>query len=587
MQPLAAGDPTQVGEYRLLRRLGAGGMGQVFLGRSPGGRTVAVKLVKSDLATDAEFRSRFKREVASARKVGGQWTAHVLDADTESEHPWVATRYIAGPSLSDAVTEFGLLPEHDVRTLTAGLAEALAVVHAMQLIHRDIKPSNVMLTPDGPKLIDFGIARAMDAAATAGLTQSGVVIGSPGYMSPEQVLGQPLGAASDVFQLGAVLVYAATGRGPFAAETAGALLYKVAHGEPDLGLLAGELRAVAADCLARDPAARPTPQQLAARLAPQGAAALVAAGWLPAPLLVQLSRRVSELLDLEAGAVEQDPATRRLAADPRSVDPRSVDPRSAAPTPSTPSPTPTAPATAVPPARSAAEAEQERLAKLVNRRLAELDPERNRVAKVLQKQEARREAEQARRDRWGLQDPQPAERRNTGRNAVIGLVALFATVGLVFALANAAGHGSNSAANDSTTIDSTPDYGLPVDPTPSPSASVIADPFLGSWTGVIPGLGPESIYLTIAQAEPSNYTYRPVTGTYQLGPGVKCAMEYQLGPITGDELQLVNGRQQSDSIGDHRCDAWVAVQVYLNANNTLRFSGGYDMPNLTLGKTVG
>ncbi|MEV7026880.1 serine/threonine-protein kinase, partial [Kitasatospora sp. NPDC093558] len=235
MQPLLAEDPSVVGSYRLLGRLGAGGMGCVYLGRTAGGRTVAVKVVRPELAADAEFRARFRREVAAARQVGGAWTAPVLDSDTESPEPWVATGYVAGPSLAEAVAQFGPLSEDGVRALVAGLAEALTAIHGLGLIHRDLKPSNVMLSPDGPVLIDFGIARAMDSLATSALTSTGVVVGSPGYMSPEQVQDRPLGPASDVFQLGAVLAFAATGASPFGADSPAALLYKVAHGEPELG----------------------------------------------------------------------------------------------------------------------------------------------------------------------------------------------------------------------------------------------------------------------------------------------------------------------------------------------------------------
>ncbi|KAB2974158.1 serine/threonine protein kinase [Streptomyces sp. SS1-1] len=299
MQPLGMDEPTTVGPYRLLGRLGSGGMGRVYLGRSSGGRTVAVKIVHPHLALDEEFRTRFRREVEAARRVGGAWTAPVLDADPEAPVPWVATGYAAGPSLSGAVADAGALPAPSVRALGAGLAEALAAVHELGLVHRDVKPSNVLLTLDGPLLIDFGIARALDG--TASLTSSGVSIGSPGYMAPEQILGKGVTGAADVFSLGAVLAYAAAGEPPFSGDTSAALLYKVVHEEPELDALDDPLRELVAQCLAKEPGARPTPGELAARLAPEGAARLVAGGWLPGPLVEQVSRGAVRLLNLEAG----------------------------------------------------------------------------------------------------------------------------------------------------------------------------------------------------------------------------------------------------------------------------------------------
>jgi len=295
-------EPTVVGPYRILGRLGSGGMGRVYLGRSSGGRTVAVKIVHPHLALDEEFRTRFRREVEAARRVGGAWTAPVLDADPEAAVPWVATGYAAGPSLSVAVAGSGALPAPSVRALGAGLAEALAAVHELGLVHRDVKPSNVLLTLDGPLLIDFGIARALDG--TASLTSSGVSIGSPGYMAPEQILGKGVTGAADVFSLGAVLAYAAAGEPPFSGDTSAALLYKVVHEEPELGALDDTLRELVARCLAKEPGARPAPGELAARLAPEGAARLVAGGWLPGPLVEQAGRGAVRLLNLEAG---QDP----------------------------------------------------------------------------------------------------------------------------------------------------------------------------------------------------------------------------------------------------------------------------------------
>lgn len=312
MEPLGADDPRVIGTYRLLGRLGAGGMGRVYLGRSAGGRTVAVKSVHAQFAADDQFRARFRREVESARRVGGAWTAPVLDADPDAPVPWVATGYVAGPSLTRAVEDFGPLDGPAVRTLGAGLARALAAVHTHGLVHRDVKPSNVLLTLDGPLLIDFGIARATDGGAA--LTATGVSVGSPGYMAPEQILGQEVTGACDVFSLGAVLVYAATGAGPFTGDSSAALLYKVVHGDPDLGTaLTGELREITTACLAKRPENRPTPEEIVRRLdgaavtsgAPGADGGPEGAGWLPAPLVERVSRQAVELLNLDARAREE------------------------------------------------------------------------------------------------------------------------------------------------------------------------------------------------------------------------------------------------------------------------------------------
>lgn len=295
MQPLEAGEPRTIGAYRLLGRLGAGGMGRVYLGRSAGGRTVAVKIVHPHFAADEEFRARFRREVEAARRVGGEWTAPVLDADPDAPVPWVATGYVAGPSLDRALAAHGPLPEASVRAVGAGLARALVAVHGLGLVHRDVKPSNVMLTLDGPRLIDFGIARATDG--TASLTSTGVSVGSPGYMSPEQILGKGVTGASDVFSLGAVLAFAATGRPPFTGDNSATLLYKVVHEQPELGAVpAGQLRELIEACLAKTAADRPTPEAIAAALD----GALLTPGWLPAPLVEEASRAAVALLDLDA-----------------------------------------------------------------------------------------------------------------------------------------------------------------------------------------------------------------------------------------------------------------------------------------------
>jgi serine/threonine protein kinase len=265
MEPLRGDDPRQVGRYRLIARLGSGGMGQVFLGLSPAGRQVAVKVVHPELARDRAFLSRFRQEAAAARKVSGAYTASVVDAG-DGDRPWLATALVIGPSLVDAVEQQGPLPEVSVWRLAAGLAEALAEVHACGLIHRDLKPSNVLLAADGPRVIDFGISRALDGTA---MTGTGMVIGTPGFMSPEQTAGIPVGPASDVFSFGAVLVFAATGSGPFGDGTPMAMMYRVVHGEPELGDLPEGLAGVVRRCLTKRPEDRPTLAALMDRITDQ------------------------------------------------------------------------------------------------------------------------------------------------------------------------------------------------------------------------------------------------------------------------------------------------------------------------------
>ncbi|MDY0816429.1 protein kinase domain-containing protein [Kitasatospora purpeofusca] len=292
MKPLSATDPREVGPYRLLARLGGGGMGRVFLGRSPGGLTVAVKLVRPELAEDARFRRRFAHEIEAARRVGGFYTAQVVDADAEADPPWMVTSYIPGPSLGEVAARHGPLPVATVAVLGAGLAEGLAAIHACSLVHRDLKPGNVVLAEDGPRVIDFGIARALDA--TSGLTGT-AVIGTPGFMSPEQVLRNPATPASDVFSLGAVLAHAATGRPPFGEGPTEAVVYHVVHGEPDLADLPPVLAPLVRSCLAKDPKQRPGVAEVLERCA---ASAAPAAVWLPpdvTEMIVEQVRRTSEL----------------------------------------------------------------------------------------------------------------------------------------------------------------------------------------------------------------------------------------------------------------------------------------------------
>ncbi|MCX3062200.1 protein kinase domain-containing protein [Streptomyces beihaiensis] len=261
MKPLASFDPTHIGPYQLLGRLGAGGMGRVYLARSESGRTVAVKVVHEEHVSDAQFRARFRREITAARRVGERYTAPVLDADPDAEPPWIATGYVPGLSLEQVVRQHGPLPNDAVYGLADGLLRALKDIHDAGIVHRDLKPSNVMLTVDGTRIIDFGIARALETSVESLLTSTGMVIGSPGFMSPEQIRGERAEASSDVFTVGCVLMYAATGRLPFGhgASNPHAVMYQVTQGEPNLESLedAG-LRALVARCLAKEPEQRPT-----------------------------------------------------------------------------------------------------------------------------------------------------------------------------------------------------------------------------------------------------------------------------------------------------------------------------------------
>ncbi|NKY43171.1 serine/threonine-protein kinase [Nocardia cerradoensis] len=303
MLPLESGDPATIGPYRLLGVLGAGGMGRVYLGRNAGGRTVAVKVVRPDLSDDPEFRTRFRREVAAARRVTGAHAVPVLDADVEAQRPWLATGYVAGLSLREAVDSFGPLPESALVALAAGLARALGDVHAAGVVHRDLKPSNVLLTLDGPRLIDFGIARAVDDDA---LTTTGKVIGSPGYMAPEHISGDaPVGPAVDVFALGGVLVYAASGSGPFGSGDSIPMLWRVMQEPARLDGLPAALRPLAGAYLDKQPGNRPTPADIERRCAALGDAR---SGWLPGPILEAISRQAVMLLDLDSGAAPHVPS---------------------------------------------------------------------------------------------------------------------------------------------------------------------------------------------------------------------------------------------------------------------------------------
>jgi outer membrane protein assembly factor BamB len=306
MEGLTSADPQAVGEFRLRARLGAGGMGQVFLATSPGGRMVAVKIIHPELARDPDFVRRFHAEVDAARRVSGMYTAPVVAAGVDDRSPWLATAFVPGPSLEAVVSRYGPLPVPALWRLAAGLADALRAIHSAGLVHRDLKPANVLLAADGPRVIDFGIARVL---AESRLTATGSVIGTPSFMSPEQVEGSAAGPPSDVFSLGSVLAFAATGASPFRAGPGGSsasVMYRIVHGSPELGTVPAEVRELVSACLAKEPAWRPDPGQVAARCA----AAAEYLGLSPAAFWpAEVARVIDAQQAAMVAAVEALPAT--------------------------------------------------------------------------------------------------------------------------------------------------------------------------------------------------------------------------------------------------------------------------------------
>jgi hypothetical protein len=282
LEALGSTDPTTVGNYQLTAVLGSGGMGRVYLAHSPSGRRVAIKVIQADLVQESEIRQRFAREVAASRAVSGFFTAGIVDADLDADPPWLVTTYIPGPSLRSAVGQVGPLPMASVRAIGAALAEALSAIHAVGLIHRDLKPGNILLASDGPRLIDFGIS-ALTGSHT--ITRLGTIMGSPGYMSPEQVEGKAVGPPTDVFALGAVLVFAATGMNPFGGDSVPSMLYKTVHAPPDLSRVPDELLPLVTSCLDKDPSRRPDLRTVLREFTSgQILANMFAPGWLPAAL---------------------------------------------------------------------------------------------------------------------------------------------------------------------------------------------------------------------------------------------------------------------------------------------------------------
>ncbi|MFE4633946.1 protein kinase [Streptomyces sp. NPDC056773] len=345
-QPLKADDPEVVGGYRLAAVLGAGGMGKVYLSYTPGGRPIAIKVIRSEFGEDPEFRRRFQQEVRSAERVQGLYTAPVIDADTEGAQPWLATAYVPGPSLAHAVAHHGALPPRSVLLLAVGVAEALTVIHGAGIVHRDLKPANVLLASDGPRVIDFGIARAADSTA---LTSTGVSIGTPAFMAPEQASAGTITPATDVFALGQIAAFAAIGSSVYGDGPSHAVLYRIVHEDPDLSGLPEELRPLVTRCLSRDPAERP---ELTEVIALCHAAAEVplrqGEDWLPRAIVGSITERVHLL---PAPAPTPPPKPAQVPAAPA--------PAAPAPTP-TPTPTelaPQPPAPSTPPAPAATPAQ--------------------------------------------------------------------------------------------------------------------------------------------------------------------------------------------------------------------------------------
>ncbi len=302
MFALTGNDPGRLGQYRLLASLGEGGMGHVYLAAGEGRQLLAVKRVLPHLARDDGFRRRFALEVETARQVESPHTVRLIDADTEAEQPWLASEFIPGPTLIQHIEENGPLPEPLVRRLGVDLAAALSAIHGAGLVHRDIKPSNVILTSTGAKLLDFGISRAVDYSTSVALTQTGGVVGSPGYMSPEQARSNPLTERSDVFSLGCLLAVAATGRAPFDGPSIPQILFKVVYEQADLDALPKALRDTVSRCLAKDPEDRPTAEELTGLLAgPE-----TEPGPVPASVAAFIDRQYAEV-NAFASTVTQQP----------------------------------------------------------------------------------------------------------------------------------------------------------------------------------------------------------------------------------------------------------------------------------------
>ncbi len=333
MQPLTRDDPEEIAGYRIGGRLGTGGMGRVYLAFTEGGRPVALKVIRPELGDDPDFRHRFRQEIAAARRVHGLYTAQVLDANPDATPPWLVTAYVPGPSLQETVTSHGPMPPGTVLLLMAGVAEALQAIHHAGVVHRDLKPSNVLLAPDGPRVIDFGIAWAAEATA---VTRTGIRVGSPQFMAPEQISGVAVAPAIDVFSLGSLAAFAATGRPPFGEGGMEAVLYRVLHEAADLRGCPPPLRDLVERCLAKQPADRPAVADIVAearRLA-AGQGLQVSQSWLPASVAAALAQHAPPpvpMATIAPTATAAPPQAGPQPAAPPSFAPQPAAPQAAAP----------------------------------------------------------------------------------------------------------------------------------------------------------------------------------------------------------------------------------------------------------------
>ncbi|EFE76366.1 serine/threonine protein kinase [Streptomyces filamentosus NRRL 15998] len=538
MDKLGPDDPHRIGAYRLLGRLGEGGMGQVFLARSDRGRTVALKLVRRELAEQPEFRARFRQEVHAAHRVGGAWTAPVLDSDTEAPVPWVATGYVAGPSLQRVVSgrpgapvtasgAYGPLPARSVRFLGSGLAHALQHIHGAGLIHRDLKPSNVLMTIDGPRVIDFGIARALESVADGDLTRTGVLVGSPGFMAPEQVRGERVTTACDVFCLGSVLAYAASGRLPFGtAESGGvhALMFRIAQEDPDLTGVPAELADVVRDCLAKDPAARPGTDEILARLGEADADE----PWLPATLLAQLGRQAVGLLDAED---PEEPQRQEASSGPAASDgPRTL---TSAPWPPPPQP----PAQPMQPPHPA-----QPLAPITPAHFAPTPP------------------------------PPTRERRSAGATVALIAVAVVVAIGAggsVYAFMKGDGPGTTASPGPSGSADA----GSGGKGQQGSGEGAVPEGFLGTWSGSIPGeQGSSTRMLTIRQGDVGDQVLAlTAEGPLASGSTYHCEFSAPLADSpTGDGPVRIGPSTVSSGRPASSCSPGKPTELTLLADGTLR-----------------